>query len=94
MNKKKFVMNKTVIEGHPLLGKHVVLGAMHASFKYEIEDQISRLLKMPSCGNDPEFWKMIEKSRRGLEYGYIAVRRLIIGDPVRLVDMKLWDGEY
>ncbi len=94
MNIKKGVLNKTVVDGHPLLGKHVVLGAMHASFKYEIEDQISRLLKMPSCGNDPEFWKMIEWSRIGLEHGYIAVRKLVVDDSATLVDMRLWDGEY
>ena len=87
----KKMENNTVIDGHPLLGKHVVLGAMRASFKYEIEDQISRLLKMPSSGNDPEFWKMIEWNRIGLEKGYIAVRKLVIGDPVRLIDMSLYE---
>ncbi len=94
MNTKKGVLRNTVVEGHPLLGKHVVQGAMRASFKYEIEDQVTRLLKMRSCGYDPEFWKVIEWSRIGLEKGYIAVRKLVIGDPVRLVDMRLWDGEY
>lgn len=76
-------------EEHPLLGKHVVLGAMRPGFKYEIEDQVSRLLKMPSSGNDPGFWKVIKWNMIGLEQGYIAVRKLVIGDPVSLIDKRL-----
>ncbi len=94
MNRKKGVLHKMVIEGHPLLGKHVVLGSMVPAFKEEIEDQISRLLKMPSSENDPEFWKVIQEGSVGIKYGYMAVRKLVIGDHVRLINMSLWDGEY
>jgi len=34
---------------------------------------------------------MIEWNRIGLEKGYIAVRKLVIGDPVRLIDMSLYE---
>ncbi len=92
MGRNKGVLNNKVIEGHKLLGKHVVLGVMRPGYKEEIEDQITRLLQMPSSGNDPDFWKVIKWGSIGIHDGYVAVRKLVIGDPARLIDMKLWDG--
>ncbi len=92
---KNSVLNQIVVAGHSLLGKHVVLGAMRPNYKEEIEDQVSRLLTMNSSGGDPDFWRVIQRGKipETTTDGYVAIRKLVVGDPAKFIDMSHLDAK-
>jgi hypothetical protein len=79
---------KRVGQDHPLIGLHVIVGAMRPGYKDIIEGQITRLLEMPSCGGDPDFWRVIPAGANIYNTkipGFTAVRKLVPGDPERMI---------
>lgn len=95
-----------VTSDHPLIGEFVVLGAMH-SMPYEIlKSQVARLLQMPSCMDDPDFWRIIKigiipvkmaggynRYKTGVG-GYRAVRQLMVDDRIEFAQEFLLRYNY
>ena len=87
---------------HPLLGQHVVLGSAFSMPLDMLKSQISRLLQMRSCNNDPDFWRIIKtgviipKMRiPGVSiHGFRGVRKLVISDQVDFADEYLLRHDY